>query len=55
MSTADTSLLIDQFHTLYYSSREQTRGNTLWLGHHLLKCPLDLWSTRKFGMRFSRS
>ena len=43
MSTADTSLLIDQFHTLYYSSREQTWGNTFWLGHHVLKCPLDLW------------
>lgn len=43
MSTADTSSLIDQFHTLYYGSREQTWGNTFWLGHHVLKCPLDLW------------
>src|SRR5918994_2396641 len=43
MNSADTSLLIDQFHTLYYSSREKTWGNTFWLGHHVLKCPLDLW------------
>jgi len=43
MSTADTSLLIDQFHTLYYDGKEQTWGNTFWLGHHVLKCPLDLW------------
>jgi cephalosporin hydroxylase len=44
MSTADAFSLIDQFHTLYYSSREQTWGNTFWLGHHVLKCPLDLWT-----------
>jgi cephalosporin hydroxylase len=44
MSTSDGSALIDQFHTLYYSSREQTWGNTFWLGHHVLKCPLDLWA-----------
>jgi cephalosporin hydroxylase len=43
MSTADTATLIDQFHTLYYSRRVQTWGNTFWLGHHVLKCPLDLW------------
>lgn len=36
--------LIDEFHTLYYTSREQTWGNTYWLGHHVLKCPLDLWT-----------
>jgi cephalosporin hydroxylase len=44
MGTADTSLLIDQFHTLYYDRKEQTWGNTYWLGHHVLKCPLDLWT-----------
>lgn len=43
MIAAERSLLIDQFHTLYYDSREQTWGNTFWLGHHVLKCPLDLW------------
>jgi cephalosporin hydroxylase len=44
MNPADTSSLVDQFHTLYYDRREQTWGNTFWLGHHLLKCPLDLWA-----------
>jgi cephalosporin hydroxylase len=44
MSKVDTSLLIDQFHTLYYDGRERTWGNTYWLGHHVLKCPLDLWA-----------
>jgi cephalosporin hydroxylase len=44
MSTGDAFSLIDQFHRLYYSSRERTWGNTFWLGHHVLKCPLDLWT-----------
>jgi cephalosporin hydroxylase len=44
MSPADASSLVDQFHTLYYSTREQTWGNTFWFGHHVLKCPLDLWT-----------
>jgi cephalosporin hydroxylase len=44
MSTADAFSLIDQFHMLYYGSRDQTWGNTFWLGHHVLKCPLDLWT-----------
>jgi cephalosporin hydroxylase len=44
MNTAGASSLVDQFHTLYYGSREQTWGNTFWLGHHVLKCPLDLWT-----------
>jgi cephalosporin hydroxylase len=43
MSPADTSSLVDQFHRLYYGRREQTWGNTFWLGHRVLKCPLDLW------------
>jgi cephalosporin hydroxylase len=43
MSTTDASSLIDQFHTLYYDGKERTWGNTFWLGHHVLKCPLDLW------------
>jgi cephalosporin hydroxylase len=44
MNSADASSLVDQFHTLYYDRREQTWGNTFWLGHHVLKCPLDLWT-----------
>ena len=43
MNPADTSSLVDQFHGLYYGRREQTWGNTFWLGHRMLKCPLDLW------------
>jgi cephalosporin hydroxylase len=44
MMTTDTTALVDQFHTLYYASGEQTWGNTFWLGYQVLKCPLDLWS-----------
>ncbi len=44
MNPADTSSLVDPFHRLYYGRREQTWGNTFWLGHRVLKCPLDLWS-----------
>jgi cephalosporin hydroxylase len=44
MNSADASSLVDQFHTLYYDRREQTWGNTFWLGHQVLKCPLDLWT-----------
>ncbi len=43
MHTRNSASLIDQFHALYYDSREQTWGETYWLGHHVLKCPLDLW------------
>jgi cephalosporin hydroxylase len=44
MNSADASSPVDQFHALYYSRREQTWGNTFWLGYRVLKCPLDLWS-----------
>jgi cephalosporin hydroxylase len=44
MNPADMSSLVDQFHRLYYDRREQTWGNTFWLGHRVLKCPLDLCS-----------
>jgi cephalosporin hydroxylase len=43
MGATDGSPLIDNFHRLYYDGREQTWGNTFWLGHRVLKCPLDLW------------
>src|SRR3954469_4333597 len=39
----EVSSLTDNFHRLYYESRERTWGNTFWLGHRVLKCPLDLW------------
>jgi cephalosporin hydroxylase len=41
--TMGISSLVDAFHRLYYDGREQTWGNTFWLGHRVLKCPLDLW------------
>ncbi|MGH2614216.1 MAG: CmcI family methyltransferase [Thermomicrobiales bacterium] len=43
MKTEDPTSLIDRFHALYYDNRVQTWGETYWLGHHVLKCPLDLW------------
>jgi cephalosporin hydroxylase len=43
MNSADTITLVDRFHSLYYARRAQTWGETYWLGHHVLKCPLDLW------------
>lgn len=33
--------VINLFHHLYYNSR--VWQNTYFLGHHILKCPLDLW------------
>ena len=43
MHDADTASVVDRFHALYYDRRVQTWGETYWLGHHALKCPLDLW------------
>jgi cephalosporin hydroxylase len=44
MDAAHASAIVDQFHALYYDNGEQTWGTTYWLGHQVLKCPLDLWS-----------
>lgn len=39
--------VVDAFHDLYYSLLNEGQGvDTIrlsWLGHHLLKCPMDLW------------
>lgn len=37
--------IVNQFHKLYYDSHAfaKTWNQTYWLGHHLMKCPLDLW------------
>lgn len=43
MDAGDEASLTDRFHALYYGRREQTWGNTFWLGRRVLKCPLDLW------------
>jgi cephalosporin hydroxylase len=36
---------VDAFHRLYFDARafNMTWRNTYWLGHPILKCPLDLW------------
>ncbi len=37
--------IVDQFHQLYFDARSfnMTWRNTYWMGHAVLKCPLDLW------------
>jgi cephalosporin hydroxylase len=37
--------IVDQFHRLYFDARgyNMTWRNTFWMGHAVLKCPLDLW------------
>jgi cephalosporin hydroxylase len=37
--------LVDEFHKLYFDARafNMTWRNTYWMGHAILKCPLDLW------------
>ncbi len=37
--------IVDQFHKLYFDARayNMTWRNTFWMGHAVLKCPLDLW------------
>jgi cephalosporin hydroxylase len=37
--------IVDQFHQLYFDSAafNMTWRNTNWMGHRILKCPLDLW------------
>ncbi len=37
--------LVTQFHKLYYDSHVfgKTWSNTYWMGHLVMKCPLDLW------------
>lgn len=42
-SPAVRSTLVDEFHRLYYHSRNQTWSKTYWRGVRLLKNPLDLW------------
>lgn len=40
---AKTQNTIDDFHLLYYNSKDQTWMNTYWLGTPVQKLPLDLW------------
>jgi cephalosporin hydroxylase len=45
ISNEDERAIVDQFHRLYFDARafNMTWRNTYWMGHQLLKCPLDLW------------
>jgi cephalosporin hydroxylase len=42
---AQEAEIVDQFHRLYFDARayNMTWRNTFWMGHQVLKCPLDLW------------
>ncbi|MBM4285054.1 MAG: cephalosporin hydroxylase [Deltaproteobacteria bacterium] len=35
--------ILREFRRLYFYTHETTWRNTWWLGHRVLKCPLDLW------------
>lgn len=37
--------IVDRFHKLYFDARayNMTWRDTFWMGHAVLKCPLDLW------------
>lgn len=35
--------IIKQFHKVYYGNKPKVWENTHWLGHKVLKYPLDLW------------
>jgi cephalosporin hydroxylase len=45
VSSKDEKVIVEQFHKLYYNSKEYGRSisNTYWRGIKTLKCPLDLW------------
>ena len=42
---ADEKAIVDTFHKLYFDARafNMTWRNTFYMGHQILKCPLDLW------------
>jgi cephalosporin hydroxylase len=45
VNKADERAVLDEFHKLYFEARafNMTWRNTFWMGHPILKCPLDLW------------
>jgi len=44
LSENDEAQIVQRFHRLYYElAPHLTWQNTFWLGHRVLKCPLDLW------------
>lgn len=53
VNKADERTAIDEFHKLYFEARafNQTWRNTYWMGHPILKCPLDLWLYQELFFR----
>ena len=53
--TEAESRLVEQFSDLYYSKLDSGRGlHTIvlsWMGHEMLKCPLDLWIYQELIVR----
>lgn len=43
LDPADERSVVTEFHRLYFDARASTWRNTRFLGHDVLKCPLDLW------------
>lgn len=43
MNAAQQEIALD-FQKLYYEQRDHTWNTTRWLGVHLKKCPMDLWT-----------
>jgi cephalosporin hydroxylase len=44
LSEDEEADIVDRFHRLYYEvAPHLTWQNTFWMGHRVLKCPLDLW------------
>ena len=45
LDPADERSVVDEFHRLYFDARafNMTWRNTYFMGHPILKCPLDLW------------
>ena len=37
--------IVNKFHNLYYDDKRtwSADSTTKWMGHRILKCPLDLW------------
>ncbi len=45
LNPADQDSVVNEFHRLYFDARayHMTWRNTYFMGHAILKCPLDLW------------
>lgn len=48
---AESSEIVNRFHSLFYYSGDDTWGNSTWLGVTAFKCPLDLWIYQELLVR----